>query len=92
LTNFGKKIVVASSQAIQKPFFYFYALIFFTLTLATMFVSASFFAKGLKTEGERLKVKFWSSGMVKIGKGQHNYHRCPHCHRIQNFVVMKTTV
>ncbi len=28
-----------------------------------------FFAKGLKSEGERLKVKFWSSEMVKIGRG-----------------------
>ncbi len=36
------KIVAASSQAIWKPFFYFFALIFFTLTLATIFVFAGF--------------------------------------------------
>jgi hypothetical protein len=48
-------------------------LIFFTLTIATIFVSARFFAKGLESEGERLKVKFWSSEMVKIGRGLHNY-------------------
>jgi hypothetical protein len=71
---------------------YFFALIFFTLTLATIFVSASFFAKGLKSEGEELKVKFWSSEMVKIGRGQHNYRRCHHCHCLQSFVMMKTTV
>jgi hypothetical protein len=56
-------------------FFYFFALIFFTLTLATILFSAFFLPKGLKSEGERLKVKFWSSEMVKIGRGQHNYRR-----------------
>jgi hypothetical protein len=51
-----------------------------------------FFAKGLKSEGERLKVKFLSSEMVKIGRGQQNYRRC-HCpHRLQSFVTMKKTV
>jgi hypothetical protein len=35
-----------------------------------------FFAKGLKSKGERLKFKFWSSKMVKIGRVQHNYRRC----------------
>jgi hypothetical protein len=67
-------------------------LIFFPLTLATIFVSASFFAKGLKSEGERLKVKFWSSEMVKIGRGQQNYRRCCHRYSLQSFVMMKTTV
>ncbi len=50
------------------------------------------FAKGLKSEGERLKVKFWSLEMVKIGRGQHNYRRCRSRHRLQSFVKMKATV
>ncbi len=36
------------------------------------FCFCKFFAKGLKSEGERLKVKFWSPEMVKIGRGQQN--------------------
>jgi hypothetical protein len=75
-----------------KAFYLFFALIFFTLTLAMIFVSASFFAKGLKNEGERLKVKFSSLEMVKIGRGQQNYLRCLCRHRLQSFVMMKTTV
>jgi hypothetical protein len=39
-------------------------LIFFTFTLATIFVSASFLPKVSK----RLKVEFWSSEMVKKKK------------------------
>jgi hypothetical protein len=66
-------------------------LIFLPLALATIFVSARF-AKGLKSEGERLKVKFWSNEMVKIGRGQHNYRRCRHRYSLQSFVMMKTTV
>ncbi len=56
------------------------------------FCFCKFSGKGLKSERERLKVQFWSSEMVKIGRGQHNYPRC-HCrHRLQSFVMMKTTV
>jgi hypothetical protein len=44
------KIVAASPQAIEKPLFYFLALIFFTLTLATIFVSASFLPKVSKVK------------------------------------------
>ncbi len=40
----------------------------------------------------RLKVKFWSSEMVKIGRGQQNYRRCRSRHRLQSFVMMKTKV
>jgi hypothetical protein len=69
-----------------KAFFNFFALIFFTLTLATIFVSASFLPKVSK----RLKVEFWSSEMVKIGRGQPNYRRCRH--RLQSFAIMKKTV
>jgi hypothetical protein len=36
--------------------------------IAGDFSFCKFFAKGLKSEGERLKVKFWSSEMVKIGR------------------------
>jgi hypothetical protein len=64
-------------------------LIFFTLTLATIFVSASFLPKVSK----RLKVEFWSSAeMVKIGRGQQNYRRCRCRHRLQSFAIMKKTV
>ncbi len=53
------------------------------------FLVLQVFAKGLKSEGERLKVKFWSSEMVKIGRGQHSCRRCP---SLQHFVMMKKTV
>jgi hypothetical protein len=67
-----------------KAFFYIFLLWFSCF--------CKFFAKGLKSEGERLKVKFCSSEMVKIGRGQQNYHRCHHRHHLQSFVMMKTTV
>jgi hypothetical protein len=60
-------------------------LIFFTLTLATIFVSASFLPKVSK----RLKVEFWSLEMVKIGRGQQNYRRCRCRHPLQSFATMK---
>jgi hypothetical protein len=41
LTNFGKKLLPLHRRRF-KAFFYFFALIYFTLTLATIFVSASF--------------------------------------------------
>jgi hypothetical protein len=41
LTNFGKTSLPLHRRQFQKPFIYFFALIFFTLTLATIFVSAS---------------------------------------------------
>jgi hypothetical protein len=56
------------------------------------FCFCKFFAKGLKSEGERLKVKFCSLEMVKIGRGQHNYRRCHRRHRLQSIVMMNTTV
>ena len=64
LTNFGKKSLPLHRRRF-KSLIYFFALIFFTLTLAKIFVSASF-AKGLKSEGERLKAKCLSFEMVKI--------------------------
>jgi hypothetical protein len=30
--------------------------------------------------------------MVKIGRGQQNYRRCRRRHRLQSYVMMKTTV
>jgi hypothetical protein len=83
LTNFGKQSLPLHSRRF-KSFFSIFLLIFFPLTLATIF--------GLKSEGERLKVKFWSSEMVKIGRGQQNYRRCHRHHSLQSFVMMKTTV
>jgi hypothetical protein len=52
------------------------------MTLATIFVSASFLPKVSQVK-ERLKVEFWSSEMVKIGRGQH---------RLQSLATMKKTV
>jgi hypothetical protein len=51
-----------------------------------------FIAKGLKSEGEKQKVKFSSLEMVTIGRGQQNYRRCRCRHRLQSFVMMNTTV
>jgi hypothetical protein len=56
------------------------------------FCFCKFFAKSLKSEGERRKVKFWSSEIVKIGRGQHNYCRCRRRYHLQIFVMMKTIV
>jgi hypothetical protein len=91
LTNFGKKSLPLHSRRFKSLFFNFFALIFVPLTLAT-FLFLQVFAKGLKSEGERLKVKFLSSEMVKIGRGQHNYRRFRRPHRLQSFVMMKTIV
>jgi hypothetical protein len=73
--NFGKKLLLLQRSRLKSLFLNFFALIFFTLTLATIFVSASFLPKVSK----RLKVEFWSLEMVKIGRGQQNYRRC-RCH------------
>jgi hypothetical protein len=43
-------MVATSSQAILKPYLLFFALIFFTLTLAKIFVSASFLPKVSKVK------------------------------------------
>ena len=86
--NFGKKSLPLHRSPFKSLFSIFSALIFFTLTLATIFVSASFLPKVSK----RLKVEFWSSEMVKIGRGQQNYRRCRCRHRLQSFAIMKKTV
>ncbi len=70
----------------------FCLLQFFHIDPSNDFCFCNFFAKGLKSEGDRLKVKFWSLEMVKTGRGQHNYRRCRRRHRLQSFVTMKTTV
>jgi hypothetical protein len=89
-----------------KAFFLFFCIDFLHIDPSNDFCFCKFFAKGLKSEGERLKVKFWSSEsegerlkvkfwsseMVKIGRGQHNYRHCCLRHRLQSFVMMKTTV
>jgi hypothetical protein len=73
-------------------FFQFFCFDFLNIDPSNDFCFCKFFAKGLKSEGERLKVKFLSSEMVKIGRGQQNYRRC-HCrHGLQSFVTMKKTV
>jgi hypothetical protein len=73
-----------------KAFFSTFCFDFLNIDPSNDFCFCKFFAKGLKSEGERLKVKFWSSEMVKIGRGQHNYHRCRRRHHHQSFVMMKT--
>ncbi len=73
-----------------KAFFQFFCFDFLHIDPSNNFCFCKFFAKGLKSEGERLKVKFLSSEMVKIGRGQQNYRRCRH--RLQSFATIKKTV
>ncbi len=75
VTNFGKKLLPLHRRRFKSLFVYFFALIFFTLTQQRFFF-CKFFAKGLKSEGERLKVKFSFLEIVKIGRGQQNYRPC----------------
>jgi hypothetical protein len=75
--DFGKKSLPLHRRRFKSLFFYFIALIFFPLTQAKIFVSASFLPK--VSEVERLKVKFWSS---EIGRGQYNYRRCHRRHSV----------
>jgi hypothetical protein len=72
-----------------KAFFYIFCCDFLHIDYSYDFC---FFAKGLKSEGERLKIEFCSSEMVKFGRGQHNYHCYSRRHRLQSFVMMKTTM
>jgi hypothetical protein len=50
LTNFGKKSLPLHRRRFESLFFYFFAFIFFILTLATIFVSASFLQKVTKVK------------------------------------------
>ncbi len=75
-----------------KDFFLFFCFDFLHTDLSNDFCFCKFFAKGLKDEGERLNAKFWSSEMVKIGRGQQNYRRCRCRHCLQSFVTIKKTV
>jgi hypothetical protein len=56
-----------------KAFFLFFCFDFLHIDPSNNFCFCKFFAKGFKSEGERLKVKFSSLEMVKIGRGQQNY-------------------
>ncbi len=91
LTNFGKKLLPLYRRRF-KSFFSIFCYDFLPIDPSNDFCFCKFFAKGLRSEGERLKVKFWSSEMVKIGRGQQNYRRCRCRHRLQSFVTMKKTV
>ncbi len=75
-----------------KAIFLFFFFDFLHIDPSNNFCFCKYFAKGLKSEGERLKVKFWSSEMGKIGRGQHNYRRYHRHQHLQSFVMMKTTV
>jgi hypothetical protein len=48
LTNFGKKWLLLYRRGFESLLSIFFALIFFTLTLATIFVSASFCQRSQK--------------------------------------------
>jgi hypothetical protein len=88
LTNFGKNCCRFIAGDV-KAFFLFFCFDFLPIDPSNDFCFCKFFAKGFKSEGERLKVKFWSSEMVKIGRGQHNYRLCRPRHSLQRFVMMK---
>jgi hypothetical protein len=75
-----------------EAFFLFFCFDFLYIDPSKDFCFCQFFAKGLKSEGERLKVKFWSLEMVKIGRGQQNYRRCRCRHRFKSFVTIKKTM
>ncbi len=75
-----------------KAFFLFICFDFLHIDPSNNFCFCKFFSKGLKSEGERLKVKFWSSEMVKIGRSQQNYLRCRCRHRLKSFATIKKTV
>jgi hypothetical protein len=94
LTNFGKKscFFCRFITGNLKAFFLFFCFDYLPIDPSKDLCFCKFFAKGLKSEGEWLKVKFWSSEMVKIGRGQHNYRCCRHRHSLHSFVMMKTTV
>jgi hypothetical protein len=49
-----------------KAFFYFFCFDFLHIDPSNDLCFCKFFAKGLKSEGERLKVIFWSWEMVKF--------------------------
>jgi hypothetical protein len=53
-----------------KAFFLFFCFDFLHIDPSKNVCFCKFFAKGLKSEEDRLKVKFWSLEMVKIGRGQ----------------------
>jgi hypothetical protein len=76
LTNFGKKFLPLHSRQFKSLFFLFFYFDFLHIDPSNDFRFCNVLAKDLKSEGERLKVKFWSSEIVKIGRGQHNYCRC----------------
>ncbi len=71
-----------------KAFDLFFCFYFPHIDPSKDFCFCKFFAKGLKSEGERLKVKFSSLEMVKTGRD----HCCRCRHHLQIFVMMKTTV
>jgi hypothetical protein len=75
-----------------KAFYLFFRFDFLHIDPSNDFCFCKFFAKGLNSEGEKLKVKVLSLEMVKIDRGQKNYRRCHYRHRLQSFVMMKSIV
>ncbi len=52
-----------------RAFFIFFCFDFLYIDPSNDISFRKFFAKSLKSEGERLKVKFWPSKMVKMAVG-----------------------
>jgi hypothetical protein len=86
LTNSGKKLLLLHRRRF-KNFFQFFCFDFLHIDPSNDFCFCKFYAKGLKSEGERLKVKFWSLEMVKIGRGQQNYRRSTAFNDEKNSVI-----
>ncbi len=61
--------ILAKNVAASSPFFQFFCFDFLHIDPSNDFCFCKFFAKGLKSEGERLKVKFWSSEIGKNWQG-----------------------
>jgi hypothetical protein len=92
LTNFAKKSLPLHRRQFKSLYFSIFCFDFLHIDPGNDFCFWKFFDNGLKSEVERLKVKFWSSEMVKIGRGKYNYRGCRRRHRLQSFIMMKTTV
>jgi hypothetical protein len=69
LTNFGKKLSLFHHWEFQSSVYILFASIVFTLTLPTIFYQNKFTVRSSRSEGERLKAKFWPLEIKKSGRG-----------------------
>jgi hypothetical protein len=58
LTNFGKKLLLLHPRQFKSLYIYFCLVFFIHIDPSNDFCFFKFFAKGVKSEGERQKVKF----------------------------------